>query len=95
MASYLTLPFRTAPVEGSLIPSIKKGLLSTDRIGLLGASVTQHPDFNKLIDFMMLEENKHVRMSIASVRHSGNMKGTCGLSLSERPWASIPTARST
>jgi hypothetical protein len=25
MASYLTLPFRTAPLEGSLIPSLEVG----------------------------------------------------------------------
>ncbi|MDJ0557969.1 MAG: radical SAM protein, partial [Microcystis sp. M53599_WE4] len=38
LASYLTLPFRTASLE-SLIPAIEKGLKVTDRLGLLGASV--------------------------------------------------------
>lgn len=41
LASYLTLPFRAAPLEGSLIPTLERGLQVTDRIGLLGASVTQ------------------------------------------------------
>jgi radical SAM superfamily enzyme YgiQ (UPF0313 family) len=36
MASYLTLPFRAAPLEGALIPAIQRGLEVTDRIGLLG-----------------------------------------------------------
>lgn len=36
LASYLTLPFRAAPLEGSLIPTIERGLSVTDRIGLLG-----------------------------------------------------------
>ena len=36
LASYLTLPFRAAPLEGSLIPTIERGLAVTDRIGLLG-----------------------------------------------------------
>lgn len=67
LASYLTLPFRTASLE-SLIPAIEKGLTVTDRIGLLGASVTQHPEFESLLDHLSLPEYDHVRLSIASVR---------------------------
>jgi radical SAM superfamily enzyme YgiQ (UPF0313 family) len=68
MASYLTLPFRSAALEDSLIPTIEKGLEVTDRIGLLGASVTQHPQFNDLLDWLMRPERDHIRLSIASVR---------------------------
>lgn len=68
LASYLTLPFRTAPLQGSLIPIIEQGLQYTDRIGLLGASVTQHPEFDDLLDWLMQPERSHVRLSIASVR---------------------------
>jgi len=68
MASYLTLPFRSASLEESLIPTIEKGLEVTDRIGLLGASVTQHPEFNNLLDWLMQPEREHIRLSIASVR---------------------------
>ena len=68
MASYLTLPFRPAPLEGSLIPTILRGLEVTDRIGLLGASVTQHPEFDDLLKWLMRPERDHVRLSIASVR---------------------------
>ncbi|MEM9980680.1 MAG: radical SAM protein, partial [Cyanobacteria bacterium P01_D01_bin.2] len=41
LASYLTLPFRTASVTDSLVPAVEKGLAVTNRLGLLGASVTQ------------------------------------------------------
>ncbi len=40
----------------------------TDRLGLLGASVTQHPEFDSLLDWLMAPERSHVRLSIASVR---------------------------
>jgi radical SAM superfamily enzyme YgiQ (UPF0313 family) len=68
MASYLTLPFRTASLEGSLIPAIERGLQVTNRLGLLGASVTQHPEFEALLDYISQPKYDHVRLSIASVR---------------------------
>ena len=52
LASYLTLPFRTANLNDSLIPAIERGLQVTNRLGLLGASVTQHPEFNTLLDYI-------------------------------------------
>ncbi|MEH2132711.1 MAG: radical SAM protein [Nostoc sp.] len=68
LASYLTLPFRTASLEDSLIPAIAKGLEVTNRLGLLGASVTQHPEFEALLDYISQPKYDHVRLSIASVR---------------------------
>ncbi|MEB3309429.1 MAG: radical SAM protein [Snowella sp.] len=68
LASYLTLPFRTANLESSLIPAIEKGLQVTDRLGLLGASVTQHPEFETLLDYLSQPKYQTVRLSIASVR---------------------------
>ncbi|WP_254567767.1 radical SAM protein [Oscillatoria sp. HE19RPO] len=68
LASYLTLPFRTASLEHSLIPAIERGLQVTRRIGLLGASVTQHPEFNQLLDYLNQPQFEDVRLSIASVR---------------------------
>jgi len=68
LASYLTLPFRTASLEASLLPAIAQGLQVTDRIGLLGASVTQHPEFETLLDYLAQPKYDHVRLSIASVR---------------------------
>ncbi len=68
LASYLTLPFRTPDLATSLIPSIERGLTVTDRIGLLGASVTQHPEFDGLLDHLNRPQFDDVRVSIASVR---------------------------
>lgn len=68
LASYLTLPFRTADLESSLIPAIEQGLTVTDRIGLLGASVTQHPEFDALLDHLNQPQFDDVRVSVASVR---------------------------
>ena len=68
LASYLTLPFRASPLQKSLIPTIERGLQYTDRIGLLGASVTQHPEFPELLEWLMQPERAHIRLSIASVR---------------------------
>jgi radical SAM superfamily enzyme YgiQ (UPF0313 family) len=68
LASYLTLPFRTASIEESLIPAIERGLAVTNRLGLLGASVTQHPEFENLLDYISQPKYNNVRLSIASVR---------------------------
>ncbi len=68
LASYLTLPFRTASVESSLIPAIEQGLTVTKRVGLLGASVTQHPEFERLLEYLSQAKYDDVRLSLASVR---------------------------
>ena len=68
LASYLTLPFRTAPLASSLIPAIERGLKVTNRLGLLGASVTQHPEFEAILDYLSQPQYQDVRLSIASVR---------------------------
>jgi len=67
LASYLTLPFRTASLD-SLIPAIERGLKVTNRLGLLGASVTQHPEFETLLNYINQPKYEDVRLSIASVR---------------------------
>lgn len=68
LASYLTLPFRTPSLETSLIPAIEQGVQFTNRIGLLGASVTQHPEFNELLEYINQSKFDDVRLSVASVR---------------------------
>ncbi|NER25628.1 MAG: radical SAM protein [Symploca sp. SIO1C2] len=68
LASYLTLPFRTPSATDSLIPAIERGLQVTNRLGLLGASVTQHPEFELLLDYLSQPKYEDVRLSIASVR---------------------------
>ncbi len=68
LASYLTLPFRVADVTESLIPAIDRGLEITDRLGLLGASVTQHPEFPTLLEHLSKPKYDDVRISVSSVR---------------------------
>lgn len=68
LASYMTLPFRAANLENGLIPTIERGIAATNRIGLLGASVTQHPEFPELIKWLLHPQRSHIRLSIASVR---------------------------
>ncbi|KGG13738.1 MULTISPECIES: B12-binding domain-containing radical SAM protein [Prochlorococcus] len=70
LASYLTLPFRTSALEEGLIPAIEKGLTSTKRIGLLGASVTQHPQFSELLQWINKDRFDDIRLSVSSVRAS-------------------------
>ena len=68
LASYLTLPFRAASIENSLIPAIERGLQATRRLGLLGASITQHPEFETLLDYINQSDYDDVRLSMSSVR---------------------------
>jgi len=68
LASYLTLPFRTASLDDGLIPAVEKGLAATRRLGLLGASVTQHPQFDALLRWLDHDRFDDVRLSVSSVR---------------------------
>jgi radical SAM superfamily enzyme YgiQ (UPF0313 family) len=68
LASYLTLPFRTPSATDSLIPAIDRGLKVTNRLGLLGASITQHPEFDLLLDYIAQPQFDAVHLSLASVR---------------------------
>jgi radical SAM superfamily enzyme YgiQ (UPF0313 family) len=68
LASYLTLPFRTASLDDGLIPAVEKGLAVTQRLGLLGASVTQHPQFADLLQWLDQDRFDNTRVSVSSVR---------------------------
>lgn len=68
MASYLTLPFRSPSLEDGLIPAVEKGLSITRRLGLLGASVTQHPQFSELLHWLNQDCFNDIRLSVSSVR---------------------------
>jgi radical SAM superfamily enzyme YgiQ (UPF0313 family) len=68
LASYLTLPFRTPSLDDGLIPAVEKGLAATRRLGLLGASVTQHPQFSALLDWLAADRFDDTRISVSSVR---------------------------
>jgi radical SAM superfamily enzyme YgiQ (UPF0313 family) len=91
LASYLTLPFRVASLETSLIPAIDRGLTVTDRLGLLGASITQHPEFETLLDYLGQEKFDHVRLSMASVR-TNTVTQKLAETLSKRDTKSITIA---
>ncbi|MFZ9737393.1 MAG: B12-binding domain-containing radical SAM protein [Prochlorotrichaceae cyanobacterium] len=91
LASYLTLPFRTASLESSLIPAIERGLQVTDRIGLLGASVTQHPEFEALLGYLNQPRYDQVRLSIASVR-TNTVTETLAKTLAQRGTQSLTIA---
>jgi radical SAM superfamily enzyme YgiQ (UPF0313 family) len=68
LASYLTLPFRTPSLDAGLIPAVEKGLVATQRLGLLGASVTQHPQFGDLLSWLDQDRFDGTRVSVSSVR---------------------------
>lgn len=68
LASYLTLPFRAPDLEADLIPKAKEALEHSKNIGLLGASVTQHPEFIELLKY--LAEIPDIKVQVASVRAS-------------------------
>ena len=68
LASYLTLPFRSPSLDDGLIPAIEKGLTATKRLGLLGASVTQHPQFGELLQWLDKDRFNDIRLSVSSVR---------------------------
>ena len=70
LASYLTLPFRTPSLDDGLIPAVEKGLTATQRLGLLGASVTQHPQFDDLLTWLNNDRFDGTRVSVSSVRAS-------------------------
>ena len=68
LASYLTLPFRTPSLDEGLIPAVELGLKVTKRLGLLGASVTQHPQFSELLSWLNQDQFDGTRVSASSVR---------------------------
>jgi radical SAM superfamily enzyme YgiQ (UPF0313 family) len=68
LASYVTLPFRASPVEDHLLPTIDSALWATNRIGILGASVTQHPQFDEFLLAFNDKKYDDVRLSISSMR---------------------------
>jgi len=73
IASYLTLPSRY-PLYESVIEIIEKGLECSHKIGLLGALITEHPDFEKICEYILKrrenykKEEKHFEISVSSLR---------------------------
>ena len=65
LASFLTRPFRATNVD-ALIDAVELGLKHTNKIGLLGPSVTEHPKFDEIA--ARLRGREDLSLSIASVR---------------------------
>ncbi len=65
LASFLTRPFRATKVD-ALLDAIDRGLVHTKNIGLLGPSVTEHPQFDEIAERLMQKDD--ARISVASVR---------------------------
>ena len=91
LASYLNLPFRTASLDDGLIPAVEHGLEVTDRLGLLGASVTQHPQFDELLRWLDQDRFDGIRLSLSSVR-AATMTEELARILSKRGSRSITIA---
>lgn len=65
LASFLTRPFRATNVD-TLMGAIELGLKHTNKIGLLGPSVTEHPRFDEIAT--KLRGRPDLSLSLASVR---------------------------
>ncbi len=68
LASYLTLPARY-PLYENIIKLIDIGLEYTDKIGLLGALITEHPDFEKICEYILeRRKEREFEISVSSLR---------------------------
>jgi len=65
LASYSMLPARGPSLE-SIIEKIELGLIHTDKIGLLGALIADHPQFEELCTY--LQGKKDAKVTAASLR---------------------------
>lgn len=65
LASYSTLPTRGASLD-AIIAGIEKGLPHTEKLGLLGVLVADHPQFAELMAYVAQQPN--VQLSTGAVR---------------------------
>lgn len=68
-ASYLNLPFRNYDYE-KIIETIDLGLKYTNKIALLGAQLSAHPQFEQIIDYIneKMKNSTNIELSISSLR---------------------------
>jgi radical SAM superfamily enzyme YgiQ (UPF0313 family) len=68
-ASYLNLPFRHYEYN-KIIDAIELGLKYTNKIALLGAQISAHPDFNKIMGFLRdkMLSGIDIELGISSLR---------------------------
>ncbi len=69
LASYLNLPLRFMPYE-DVINIIELGLSHTNKIALLGAQLSAHPQFNSICRYIheKIKQGKKIEMSVSSLR---------------------------
>jgi len=68
-ASYLNLPFRSYTLE-KIIEAIDNGLNNTNKIALLGAQISAHPDFYKIMNYLKskMDSGIDIELGISSLR---------------------------
>lgn len=67
LASYLTRPFRSANID-TVLAKIDMVLPYSKKIGLLGPSVTEHPDFAELAQALIAKKETDLEISVSSIR---------------------------
>jgi len=69
LASYINLPIRFVPKE-EIISAIELGLKHTNKIALLGAQVTAHPDFEEICRYIhnKIKNGEHIEIGVSSLR---------------------------
>ena len=68
-ASYINLPFRYYDYE-KIIESIELGLKYTNKIALLGAQISAHPQFNDIMKYLKdkMDNGENIELGISSLR---------------------------
>ena len=68
-ASYLNLPFRNYEYQ-KIIDAIDLGLKYTNKIALLGAQISAHPDFNNIMKYLKnkIDSGEKIELGISSLR---------------------------
>lgn len=69
LASYLNLPLRCVPYD-ELIKTINLGLENTNKIALLGAQISAHPNFHDVCNYIYekIQNGENIEMSVSSLR---------------------------
>ena len=69
IASYLNLPYRFCSYD-EIIKSIDTGLKYTNKIALLGALITAHPDFDRICEYILQKKQQvqDLELSVSSLR---------------------------
>lgn len=69
LASYLNFPVRFCSYE-NVIKKLEEGLKYTDKIALLGALISVHPNFDEICDYILkkIEQGGNIQLTVSSLR---------------------------